>query len=370
MRVYLTYNDLPSGVYKSQVVDVVKHLNQKEGERVRLVAFVSIRGFLQHKKKIQSWLPDAVVLPMVPGVQRWEKNAFLLRLWLKGKSVTSCIARGVFATLIAQKAKIPRVTFDGRGAYAAEWEEFDFGAGEAFRQQVEKWEKEAVHKADMRIAVSHKLVDYWKSRLGYEGKAGEDYVVIPCTLNEAFLDHTLDETKRVQLRKDMNIPDDSCVLVYSGSAAGWQSFASWSRQLETLMQANSRIYALLMTEATDEVKEFLERFPDRSQRVWVNPNEVAQYLSVADYGILIRDDLVTNRVASPTKFAEYLACGLDVLVSPYIGDYPDFVNQHNCGQVIPPDTDWSTLQLEPLSTEKRLSNRKLALEFFVKKKFF
>ena len=40
---YLTYNDQPSGVYWSQVCDVVAYLNSLGGEEERLVALVSAR---------------------------------------------------------------------------------------------------------------------------------------------------------------------------------------------------------------------------------------------------------------------------------------------------------------------------------------
>jgi hypothetical protein len=43
----------------------------------------------------------------------------------------------------------------------------------------------------------------------------------------------------------------------------------------------------------------------------------------ADYGLVLRDDDVVNRVACPTKLAEYLAFGvIPVVKSPELGDFP------------------------------------------------
>jgi glycosyltransferase involved in cell wall biosynthesis len=39
-------------------------------------------------------------------------------------------------------------------------------------------------------------------------------------------------------------------------------------------------------------------------------------------------------VASPTKFAEYLACGLPVITTEYVGDFSLYVKEHNLGYVI------------------------------------
>ncbi|HQF28754.1 MAG TPA: hypothetical protein PLD36_09070, partial [Bacteroidia bacterium] len=75
-------------------------------------------------------------------------------------------------------------------------------------------------------------------------------------------------------------------------------------------------------------------FPQQVQRKWVNHQEVTAILTACDTGILIREQSVTNQVASPTKFAEYLSAGLTVIISDHLGDYSDFVRDNNCGTVV------------------------------------
>ena len=43
--------------------------------------------------------------------------------------------------------------------------------------------------------------------------------------------------------------------------------------------------------------------------------EVPHYLNAADVAFLFRDNVVMNAVASPTKLAEYMACGLPIISS-------------------------------------------------------
>ena len=74
MILYLTHNDQPSGVYWSQVTDVVGHLNTLGVERVKLVALVSLRGFRTTRAKIKAHDASALVLPMVPTMRRWKRN--------------------------------------------------------------------------------------------------------------------------------------------------------------------------------------------------------------------------------------------------------------------------------------------------------
>ena len=69
-------------------------------------------------------------------------------------------------------------------------------------------------------------------------------------------------------------------------------------------------------------------------RAWVPHSEVFEVLAACDHGLLLREPTVTNRVAAPTKFAEYLAAGRDVLISPGLGDYTAFVEHEECGQVV------------------------------------
>jgi glycosyltransferase involved in cell wall biosynthesis len=51
-------------------------------------------------------------------------------------------------------------------------------------------------------------------------------------------------------------------------------------------------------------------------------------------GLLLREDTLTNRVASPVKFAEYLRCGLPVILTPYIGDFYGLVRSEDVGRAI------------------------------------
>ena len=50
-----------------------------------------------------------------------------------------------------------------------------------------------------------------------------------------------------------------------------------------------------------------------------------------DYGLIIRDESITNQVSSPVKFAEYLYAGLKIIISSNIGDYSKFVLDNDCG---------------------------------------
>ena len=87
---------------------------------------------------------------------------------------------------------------------------------------------------------------------------------------------------------------------------------------------------LLTTEIGTDMPIF-KMFPQRVKFLWLSTHEVGAYLSACDYGWLVRENTDTNRVASPVKFAEYLAAGLEVIISNELGDYSNYVLVNKAG---------------------------------------
>lgn len=331
MILYLTHNDQPSGVYWSQVTDTVAHLNGLGGPRVRLLALVSGRGFIGTRKKIRRECPDALVLPMVPGVGRWHRNTVTVRTACRVLRPKGIMARGALATWMALRAKekglVGRVCFDARGAYAAEWEEYRVVDNDGLIAQMAGVEGEAVLGSDIRLAVSHALVHYWQERFGYAGQA---QVVVPCTLGRAHLGPLADGAG---MRAELGFAETDVVLVYAGSAAGWQSFELLERLLSPLLLAQPHVKVLFLCPANPAIDALAANWLGRAVRAWVDPSRVPELLAACDHALLVREDSVTNRVSSPTKFAEYIACGLPVVISAQIGDFSRAVQAHQLGFV-------------------------------------
>jgi hypothetical protein len=50
--------------------------------------------------------------------------------------------------------------------------------------------------------------------------------------------------------------------------------------------------------------------------------DIEKYYHAADFGLLIRDNTVTNKSAAPTKFSEYLNAGLSIIIeSDYVRQF-------------------------------------------------
>ena len=361
--IYLTYADQPSGVYSSQVIDVCNFLNESHNAQIRLVSFISLHSFSKNRQKIIQEMPSAIVLPMLPRMTSFGFNTLMLFFVLLMLNQRSVIARNVLATKLVLRLKSflkLKVCFDGRGAIAAEWNEYQVVPLQEWKTNIHTWEKSVVLNADFRIAVSEELVKYWNVRYGYNEN---NHVVIPCTLNTGFRPEMLKQEEIEKERQKMNFKPDDIVLVYSGSTAGWQSFDLLKGFLQKNLSENKNVKVLFLSEKDKNVDQLKIVFPDKIFQTFVKHSEVSGILKSCDIGILIREKSVTNQVASPTKFAEYLSAGLPVIISEGIGDYTSFVQQNDCGWVL----DKTSLQLNRLEISARNRLLQLVIDNFTKK---
>ncbi len=360
--IYLTVNDAPSGVYKSQVIDVLHQINTNTSKPVRLIAFVSVRNFKSNKKTILNWYPNSTILPMFPGIQRWELTKYILRLRFPFIRYQTCIARNVMAYAIS-KQHFKTVIYDGRGAIGAELTEFpDMIPIPSIVDSIKMWERKAVLESDFRIAVSQKLVEHWQDQFQY---SGQKHIVIPCTVNVPDQNDAI-KTK-AEILVELGWSHEDIIIVYSGGIAGWQSFDRLMKIIPNWINRQD-VKVLFLTKNCPEIDQLTQSFPNHVKRLWLKPEAVLAYTSIADYGLLIRRQNITNQVASPVKFAEYLMAGLKVIISEEIGDFTDFVSQQNCGHIFSELIN-DTHSFVKVSTTDKARHKTLAIKHFSKPAF-
>ena len=361
---YITLDDGYSSVYQSQVIDTCNYISQNFNTRVKLVAFFSPRVYFSNRKKIKKAYSNSLILPLFP-LQRWKWNVVPLLLFNLFFRHKTAICRNPFAAnlgVVLRKYKsVKKVVFDGRGATYAEWNEYDVTPSDNIRKAVKPAEEIAVLESDYRIAVSQKLVEYWGKEFGYKESK---HVVIPTTLLGNFSHSDFSDEKIRAVRQEFGFEEKDIVLIYSGSSQGWQSFDMVTDFLATQMRKNSLVKILFLTRENNYVQELKAKFPDNVRVKWVDHHFINLYLSVGDYGLLIREQSLTNSVASPTKFAEYLALGLPVLISENLGDYSEFVLQHKCGWIVTGADMEMNLRKRPADEKQRLIE--LSKKYFYK----
>lgn len=130
----------------------------------------------------------------------------------------------------------------------------------------------------------------------------------------------LNNSVRLQTRKELGIGENDILFVYSGGLHKWQKVDDSLRLFNNYHHYNSKSKMLILTGDGDMLSEMMSQEEFSSIRdavisTSVPFQSVPAYLNACDVAFLIRDNHVMNAVASPTKLAEYLACGLPVISS-------------------------------------------------------
>lgn len=360
MIVYLTFNDSPSGIYKSQVIDRLTFLRSQE-KQVQLIAFLPGFNFKNNKEKILNWDSSALVKKQLPGLRYWWSNLFQLFIILIKFKPQILIGRSIYATNLGLVSSyyglVKTVIYDGRGAVTAECDEFNM-VPKKWLKQIEHLEKKAIQKSNAQLSVSNSLIEYWKSKLDYNGNK---FNITPCIVSEDFENVIISQQSILNSRKRLGFENDDIVVCYSGSLADWQFKKGLEVDLADWLIYSKKNKILFLSRKHKRIENLIDGFKSQVKQIFVSPEEVPQYLLAADYGLLVRDQNVTNKVASPVKFAEYLACGLKVIISNNLGDYSMLVEKLELGFT------FSTLKLQQIQqislAEKNLVRSK-SLDYF------
>lgn len=124
--------------------------------------------------------------------------------------------------------------------------------------------------------------------------------------------------------------------VYSGSFAAWQQKDELINLCKYSLAKYENLDFIFITYDNIKLDEYFDKEIIEKRISLINSSsvEVSKYMIEGSFGILLREKSIVNKVASPLKFAEYLACGLPVLVSEEVGDTQSLINNYGVGVVI------------------------------------
>ena len=160
--------------------------------------------------------------------------------------------------------------------------------------------------------------------------------VIPCCVD---LDHfCFREKGRKRVRAELGV-DNRLVLVYAGSVGTWYLLDEMLDFYIVARQSWPELFFLILANASHEVvRAGLRRHGlVEGENVTVRrvrSEEMPAYLSASDAGIAFIRPCLSKRSSSPTKYAEYLACGLPIVVNTGIGDVDALFEQESAGLLV------------------------------------
>ena len=126
-------------------------------------------------------------------------------------------------------------------------------------------------------------------------------------------------------------------FVYIGGMSAWQRVDIMLQMFNQILEykPNARLYIATLEKevAQKEVEKYLDSKYLNSIEILsiTNRAEISSFLSTKEYGFLIREDIVVNNVSSPIKLAEYLSCGVNVIISDAVKSYAPIVEKQKAG---------------------------------------
>jgi glycosyltransferase involved in cell wall biosynthesis len=344
---FLGSEGFPPTVYDAQVADHLRVL-ARAGLVFDVLNFdplypqtmLTARGRARVERFRQALPGELRVLPFVPYEDRLGSPVASLQLraalWRPGPWVVH--ARGLQAAYMAVRATESRpdvrVVYDVRGDYWAEHRFHWSGRGDdpgVDLRRLQRAEELVCASASRVLAVSEALRHVLDRR--HPGVAAKTEV-FPCTVD--LQKFQLDEAARRSWRAKLGL-EGKRVIAYAGSLVAYQLPERLVALGARVTQADPDAHLLLITPHQDRARELLADAglgSGRATTLAVGHTEMPGLLNAADAGLLLRHPDPVNAVASPTKVAEYLACGVPVLLSAGIGDLSELVARRGVGAVV------------------------------------
>ncbi len=229
-----------------------------------------------------------------------------------------------------------KIIWDSRAAAA---EEYVYSQGQVTANTREVYEKmlsndrKMILLSDRVFCVSRVLADYNMKLCG--GKVNkEKFFLYPGNADERYFYYS--ERVRCEVRSELDL-EDKFVIAYSGGLEmPWHVPDKLFIFFEKISAVTGDAVLLVLSKDRQIALDYAAKYGIDDNRIIIlsaDNRNVHRYLNAADIGTLFREDDIMNKVSSPTKFAEYLMCGLPVAISPGVGDLSGVIDQTGWGLV-------------------------------------
>lgn len=242
-------------------------------------------------------------------------------------------ARGAFCVLIGSVSFFllrQKMIFDMRGLMAEEYADAGSWKRSSFIYKfVSKLEQYFARKADEVIILTAKTKDLITS-----GNRVKNFTIIPtCVDLDKFNIERRVNSSHIRLTYSLN---GKFVLMYAGSLGTWYMLSEMMDFFRELINLrNDAVFFILSQTDKKWIEQYIPHDLKKKTVIdRVNPENVPDIVSMADVGIFFIKPCISKIASCPTKFAEYLACGLPVIINKGVGDTEEIVKENRIGSVI------------------------------------
>ena len=349
---YLSYDGLTDPLGQSQILPYIIELS-KLGFSFSIISFEKKEAAYSESEISEQiapykidWYPISYtkqppVLATVWDVFRLSKKVQSL---LRKKEITLIHCRSYITSLVGlqmkKKENIPFI-FDMRGFWADErvdggiWDLKNPLFNLVYRYFKSK-EKQFCKFSDAIISLTYagkKEMKKWK----IEG-ISEKIAIIPCAVDVDLFKPTIELKREAEKIKSKLFPQNSKVLLYSGSLGTWYMLKEMLDFFISLQSIDSSWYFLFLTRDSETLKKERNRLPSNIKEkvidLEVKRNEIPKFLMVADFSIFFIVPKYSKISSFPTKHAEFLAMGIPTIANEGVGDVKAIVEKGKNGIII------------------------------------
>ncbi|GAA0708784.1 hypothetical protein GCM10008904_19120 [Paraclostridium ghonii] len=197
--------------------------------------------------------------------------------------------------------------------------------------------KKAINSVDGAFVVTDELGSYCKNFLKLKNKNKFKVYKVRCCIN-----NVLSSEEKIEYRKEIrdywNIDDDTIVMAFSGYRMSWQNIDKIMNLFKQFDKKIEKVFFAFFCNIDDEFElKVKESFPKGNYELkFLSFDEYFKYLCACDVGFLIRDYNITNEVAFPNKFSDYLNAGLILAMNKALKEPLRVIDEYNLKYI---DTD-------------------------------
>lgn len=345
---YICYFGVREPLVQTQVIPYLREL-VKGGHEISLLTFEpkSIETGVSATEKIVDQLAQDGIewhwlryhkRPSVPATLFDIGNgARFIRNLHKAKGFDILHARShvpmAMATLTRKMSRLkPKLLFDIRGFMPEEY--VDAGVwpeGSVVYRGVKRVEKWLLSVADGFVVLTEKANAILSDAIG-----DRPIEVIPCCVDLKRFERA-NADSRNEVRNSLGI-GDRFTLAYVGAFGGWYLTKETAEFYKIIKEKWPDTFALVLTQSEPASIGQLLRSGGFSESDFhiakVPASEIPRYLSAADAAVSFIKPCFSKQASSPTKNAEYLACGLPIIANAGVGDVDMQITEDKTGVIL------------------------------------
>ena len=368
---YLTYDGLCDPIGQSQVLPYLVG-SARAGHSITVISFEKAERFAVFGDNVAAvckserlhWAPQRFhSFPPLAAklIDQWVMRQAAYRAARRGFDTIH--ARSYVAGLAGLEVKRKfggKLIFDMRGFWpdqrreGGRWRD-DSALGRFLYDRWKGHERALVHSSDHIVVLTWAAKQEVKNWPSY---SGAPISVIPCCADFELFQPATPEM-RAAAREELGISDDALVFVHLGSLGTVYLLDQLLRLFEAVRRREPRARLLFVGQRqcdpilAEAGRIGVDLSPSELHCVESDRSDVPFWLGAADIAACLITPTYSSRGVSPTKLAEYLACGIPTIANQQVGDVGRIMRITNAGHALADFSDESLATAAEIAIQRR-----------------